>query len=503
LKPVTADLLLQRWDAARAAHPTRPLNRALYECLRGAILDGALSAGTRLPASRELAAELGVSRNSVTHAYDQLLAEGYLRALTGSGTFVSEELPEHVLSMPRHAQGKKRPAEAGPLRGLSRRGGVLVRDALASDLQWGAFMPGVPDVRLFPQRLFARLAARVQRNAPPEWLTYASGGGHPALREALAAHLRHVRSVECEPAQILITEGVHQAVDLVSRVLADPGDAAWMEEPGYWGIRSVLVMNGLRVRGIGIDAEGLKLPGRPPARPPRLIFVSPSHQYPLGSVMSLPRRLELLEFARRHGCWVVEDDYDSDFRFSGHPVPSLQGLAPDGPVIYIGTFSKTLYPGLRIAYVVAPAPLADAFRKAHSELYREGHLITQATLAEFIREGHYAAHIRRMRLVYASRRSALTSLIQTRLGDDWLHPGESNAGLHLVLTLPSTVDDVRVAQRARERGVLVRPLSRYYSGGNGEPGLLLGFACVAEEDMLAPLERLVEALQSGRKSVAS
>jgi GntR family transcriptional regulator/MocR family aminotransferase len=489
--------MLQRWNAARVANPGRAINRTLYECLREAILDGALGAGTRLPASRELASELGASRNSVTHAYEQLLAEGYLRALTGSGTYVAEELPEQVLWSRRAGPSRESStAQQGGLRGLSRRGQALVEGALASHVQWGAFMPGVPDVRLFPQKLFSQLAARVQRKAPPEWLSYATGGGHPPLREALATHLRHVRSVECAPEQILITEGVHQAVDLVSRVLADEGDRAWMEEPGYWGIRSILAMNGVRVQGVPVDSEGLKVPRNADLKPPRLIFVTPSHQYPLGSVMSLPRRLALLDYARRHGSWIVEDDYDSEFRFSGHPIPSLQGLAPTGPVIYIGTFSKTLYPGLRVAYMVLPASLVEAFRKAHSELYREGHLLTQATLAEFICEGHYAAHIRRMRLVYAARRSALTALTDTWLGRDWLHPDESNAGLHLVLSLPDDMNDVKVAQRAFDKGVLVRPLSRYYSGSKSARGLLLGFACVAEEDMLAPFERLVECLRA-------
>lgn len=475
-----------------------PLNRALYECLRGAILDGSLTAGVRLPASRELSHELGVSRNSVTHAYEQLLAEGYLRAVTGSGTYVADVLPDQVLSSRnnRVPSGRNGTARHGSPKGLSRRGQQLVDRALASHEQWGAFIPGVPDVRLFPQKQFLQLAARTQRSAPPEWLSYATGGGHPALRKALAAHLRHVRSVECEPDQILVTEGVHQALDLVSRLLTDEGELAWMEEPGYWGIRNVLGMNGVQVHPVPVDSEGLNLDQAQKGKPPRLIFVTPSHQYPLGSVMSLPRRLALLEYAQRHGSWVVEDDYDSEFRFSGHPIPSLQGLSPQGPVIYIGTFSKTLYPGLRIAYMVLPTALVDAFRKAHSELYREGHMLTQAALAEFIEAGLYSAHIRRMRLVYAARRAALSSLIGTWLGREWIHPDDSNAGLHLVLRLPDGKDDVEVTRRAFAQGVLVRPLGRYYASSEPTPGLLLGFACVAEEEMLEPFEKLVRCIEN-------
>jgi len=494
VKPITADLIAQRWQAALAAPPAQPFNRALYGCLRTAILDGSLPAGTRLPASRELAAELSLSRNTVIDAYGQLLAEGYLRALTGSGTYVAEVLPEQLLWSRQAAPPARQPAASpAPRAGLSRRGRALIEGAQASPRQWGAFVPGVPDIEGFPHRKLAQITARLQRRAPPEWFSYAAGG-HAPLREALALHLRQVRSVMCQADQILITEGVHQAVDLVSRVLADAGDHAWMEEPGYWGIRGVLASNGLRVHGVPVDNEGLDLTRRPRGAAPRLIFVTPSHQYPLGAVMSLPRRQALLELARQHGSWVIEDDYDSEFRFAGHPIPALQGLAPQAPVIYIGTFSKTLYPGLRVAYMVLPEALVDAFRKAHGELYREGHLLTQAALAAFVQEGHYAAHIRRMRLVYAARRAALLSQVRTWLGKGWLHPHDSNAGLHLVLSLPEGLSDTGVAQRALARDVVVRPLSPYYAGRRAQSGLLLGFGCVHEDRMREPFERLLACL---------
>ncbi|MES3004073.1 MAG: PLP-dependent aminotransferase family protein [Pseudomonadota bacterium] len=471
------------------------MNRALYECLRQSIIDGSLPGTSRVPPTRDLAAELGVSRNSVLHAYGQLLAEGYLRALTGSGTYVADVLPEQVM-FARGASGRAAASRPSPAMPLAARGQALVDNSLASPVQWGAFVPGVPDVMAFPHRKFQQLGARRQRQPLPEWLSYASGGGHAGLREALATHLRQARSVRCDADQIVVTEGVHQAIDLASRLLADPRDTAWLEDPGYWGIRNVLAMNGLRVEGIPVDEEGLVLPTSKRKRAPRLIFVTPSHQYPLGSVMSLRRRLALLEYAREHGSWIVEDDYDSEFRFSGHPIPSLQGMTADAPVVYIGTFSKTLYPGLRIAYMVLPKGLVQAFRTAHSELYREGHMLTQATLADFIADGSYAAHIRRMRLIYASRRAALVALVEKRLGAGWLHPHDSNAGLHIVLSLPRGMDDVRAAREARDRGVMVRPLSRYYAGTTGARGLLLGFACVAESDMLAPFERLLEGLRA-------
>jgi len=491
LKTIAGDLLLQRW--AGEGGSAEPLNRRLYECLRRAILDGSLPAGARLPATRELAALLAVSRNTVKYAYEQLLAEGYLRAATGSGTFVADALPEQVLwAAPRAGAGE--PAGAPAAVPLSQRGRRAVAGALAQSQQWGAFMPGVPDVTEFPRRKFEAIASRWRRAPPPEWLTYGSGGGLPALRQALAHYLRQSRSVVCDADQVLITEGVHQAVDLAARLLADAGDRAWLEEPGYWGVRSILAMNGLATQGVPVDAEGLDLAAAPAGPPPRLIFVTPSHQYPLGSIMSLRRRLQLLDYARQHGCWVVEDDYDSEFRFSGHAIPSLQGLTGDAPVVYIGTFSKTLYPGLRVAYMVVPRPLAPAFRTAHAELYREGHLLTQAALAAFIDEGHYAAHIRRMRLVYSQRRAALVALVEERLGAGWIHPHDSNAGLHLVLSLPPALDDVEVARLARARGVLGQPLSRYYGAGRPASGLLLGFACVKPQDMAAPFDALVQCL---------
>ena len=511
MRSIAADLLMQRLAGQRQARSGAPVNRVLYECLREAIRDGSLPASSRLPPTRDLAAELALSRNTVTHAYEQLLAEGYLRTRVGSGTFVADILPDRVLwsggQTPSRAAtngaGARQPASAAR---LSRRGRALVEGASAAAVQWGAFVPGVPDVTGFPHRKFAQISARLWRQPAPELLSYSSGGGHAGLRRELATHLRQARSVHCAPEQIVITEGVHQAVDLIARLLGDAGDRVWVEEPGYWGIRSVLAVNGLQVESVPVDEEGLAPAARHRRTPPRLVFVTPSHQYPLGSVMSLRRRQDLLEYARRHGSWIVEDDYDSEFRFSGYPIPSLQGLEADAPVIYIGTFSKTLYPGLRVAYMVLPRQLAPLFATGRSELYREGHLMTQAALAEFMSAGLYAAHIRRMRLVYAARRAALIALIGTWLGADWLHRLDTNAGLHLVLSLPDWMDDVQVARAALARGVAVRPLSRYYAGRARESGLLLGFACVAEHDMLAPFEILVDCLRrqhaSGRKQAA-
>lgn len=481
MKSICGDLLLQRLGPDGLAAFGKPLNRGLYACIRGAILDGSLPPATRLPPQRDLAAELGLSRNTVMYAYEQLLAEGYLRARTGSGTFVADTAPESYLNATAAMV-----ADAGPreMPGLSARGRRLIDNASASPTQWGAFMPGVPDLRRFPHRRYAQISARLWRNPQPEWLSYSHGGGLPALREAVANHLRVARSVRCDAGQVLITEGIHQAIDLVVRLLGSPGDQAWVEEPGYWGIRSVLQVCDIGMVPMPVDDDGLTLPDTDTtadAPAPRFVFVTPSHQYPMGAVMSLKRRRALLEFARQHGSWIVEDDYDSEFRFSGQPIPSLQGMEPDAPVIYIGTFSKTLYPGLRMGYLVLPRALAASFQTAHADLYRAGHLMTQATVAEFMQAGDYAAHIRRMRPLYARRRAMLADLIERYLGPAALNRQGSNAGLHLVLRLPDDADDVAIAATARDRGIIVRPLSRYYLGQTVQKGLLLGYACVPEE----------------------
>ncbi|WP_092006129.1 PLP-dependent aminotransferase family protein [Polaromonas sp. OV174] len=499
MRSICGDLLLQRLGPDGAAALGKPLNRGLYECLRSAIQDGSLAPATRLPPSRDLAAELGLSRNTVMYAYEQLLAEGYVHARTGSGTFVAATAPESYLNATAAAAAEQRPSA---MSGLSPRGLLLLANASASPRQWGAFMPGVPDVTRFPHRRYAQIAARLWRRPPPEWLSYGHGGGLPALREAVANHLRVARSVRCDADQVLITEGIHQAIDLVVKLLGSSGEQAWVEEPSYWGIRGILQVSDMRVVPMPVDEEGLMLPNGEAGRDapaPRFVFVTPSHQYPLGAVMSLKRRRALLEFAHRNGSWIVEDDYDSEFRFSGQPIPSLQGLEPDAPVIYVGTFSKTLYPGLRMGYLVLPRALAGAFQTAHSDIYRSGHLMTQATIAEFMQAGDYAAHIRRMRLLYAKRRAILAGLVERYLGPAALHEHGSNAGLHLVLRLPDDSDDVAIAEAARQRGIIVRPLSRYFIGSSVQRGLLLGYACVPEEAIAPAFELLLGCLDQGKR----
>ncbi|MDH2067202.1 PLP-dependent aminotransferase family protein [Pantoea sp. GD03673] len=466
-----ADHLLAQLQFLR----TGSLHQRLLNCMQTAIAEEVFPRGSRLPPTRDLARELGVSRNTVMHVYESLMAQGYVTARTGSGTWIAETLPENALQS--DAIADLQAVRAQPPATLSKRGASLLGHATASPYQWGAFVPGAPDVTEFPHKLFSQIQARLNREPDVHRLVYSSGGGCPDLRHALVDYLRVARSVRADADQILITEGVHQAVDLVTRVLCDPGDRVWMEEPGYWGTRNLLRMNGLKIRAMPVDEQGL-VPDSGPA--PKMVFVTPSHQYPLGVHLSLARRQALISLARRHQSWIVEDDYDSEFRFSGQPHPSLQGLEADAPVIYMGTFSKTLYPALRIGYMVVPKPLAQPLRIAAAELYRGGHLLIQRALAEFIRLGHYMAHIRRMRLLYRQRRQFLCRLIERYLGPAFLPAFNHEAGLHLVMPLPASADDVAIAAEALKRGVKVRPLSQYYMHPQEARGLLLGYACINE-----------------------
>jgi len=486
LESLSSDLLLQRL----AEQSDEKLYKRLYSAIRSTILDGSLLPSSRLPATRDLAKVLDLSRNTVLTVYDQLQAEGYLLTRAGSGTFVAETLPDSYLSS--ESVPDQLPVSSRHIK-LSQRGCTLLGDASASPEQWGAFIPGVPDVTAFPHHLFSKIQARINRRPAPQELSYSNQGGHPELRHALVDYLRVARSVRCTADQILITEGIHQAIDLVTRLLCDPGDTVWLEEPGYWGIRNILHMNEVKIHPLPVDKSGLVLPKNIETKP-RLTFVTPSHQYPLGSVMSLGRRQRLLAMAAKTGSWIIEDDYDSEFRFSGQPIPALQGLQSDAPVIYIGTFSKTLYPALRIGYVVIPKPLMKPLKTAHSELYRGGHLLIQRALGQFIQEGHYAAHIRRMRLLYAKRRAFLVELIESHLGKTALSEFNSNAGLHLILNLPDNSNDVAICAAANAEGVLVRPLSRYYMLDNARQGLLMGFACVPEEQMAKAFTLLLDCI---------
>jgi GntR family transcriptional regulator/MocR family aminotransferase len=468
------------------------MNRQIYRLIREAILTQRLSARTQVPSSRTLARDLGVSRNTVIYAYDQLLAEGYLETKAASGTFVTDTVPDDLPQREGGEPGVCRQIEEQP---LSSRGAALVRQAGAMESQWGAFMPGVPDVTQFPNKIWCRLHNKHWRRPSSSLLTYGKGAGHAPLREAIAEYLRVARSVACEGSQVIITTGVHQSIDLATKMLGEYGDRAWVEEPCYWGTRNVLESQGIATVAVPVDEEGLQIAAAA-GPPPRFIFTTPSHQYPLGAILSLARRRALLEYAAANGAWIVEDDYDSEFRYHGRALPSLQGMDAHGRVLYMGTFSKTLFPGLRIGFLVVPRHLAAAFATGVSELYRGGQVYTQAVLADFIAEGHFASHVRRMRKLYAQRLSLLRAAIASEFGESMRTDGAS-AGLHLTLHLPDNVDDYAISCAAAKAGVIARPLSAYYHGeGRVQRGLILGYACVPDEHIASCFARLAAVIRA-------
>lgn len=506
----TEALLTLRLDPAT----TTPLFRQVYDGIRRGILEGMLEPGARLPATRGLARELGVSRNTVLNAYEQLLAEGYLEGRIGSGTSVPRTLPEEMLQVRPPGQARRLPYPQGrrlPVRvgqaarlpqdrqRLSRRGELLAGSWTPVLRSEGArpFRPGIPALDEFPLAAWMRLVARHHRRPSPELLGYDHPAGYAPLRQAIAAHLGPARAVPCMPEQVLVTTGSQQGLDLVARLLLDAGEAAWVEDPGYPGARAALRGAEVALVPVPVDADGLDVAAGAAARPDaRLVYVSPSHQYPLGVTMTLPRRLALLEWARRANAWVVEDDYDSEFRYAGRPLAALQGLDRDGRVIYLGTFSKTLYPALRLGYLIMPPDLVDAFVAARAVTDRQAPTLMQAVVADFLREGHFLRHVRRMRTLYAERQETLLRAARRELVG-LLEVRPCATGLHLVGRLPARQDD-RVASAAAARaGVVAPPLSAYYAEHPEQGGLLLGYAGSDGRQIRDGVRRLAVALRDG------
>jgi GntR family transcriptional regulator / MocR family aminotransferase len=482
-----------------------PLHRQLYDEIRAAVLTGRLSASARLPSSRALAADLAISRNTVAGAFDQLLAEGYIESRPGAGTFVAKELPEELL---RVSPGAPTSAAHGTLAPqLSNRGRMLASTPVAPSTRDGAsacaFRPGIPALDAFPRDLWARIAARQYRQSKFDIFSYGDPAGHPPLRRAIAEYLRAARGVNCTWEQVIVTSGSQQALDLAARVLLDPGDTAWVEDPGYFGARGAWTAAGVTCMPVPVDAEGLSVAqGELLAPQARMVYVSPSHQYPLGVTMSLARRMALLAWARRGGAnvlgrWIAEDDYDSEFRYSGRPLAALQGLDTGGRVIYIGTFSKVLFPALRLGYMVVPAGTVDAFAGARALADRHPPGPSQALVAEFLMEGHFARHVRRMRTLYAERQAALISAAH-REWDGLLEVSPADAGMHLVAWLPEGTSDREASNRAAAAGVSAPPLSAYchaaIHGAIARPALLLGYSAVNARKIQEGARRLSVAM---------
>lgn len=478
-------------------HAGEPLHRQLYDELRGSILSGRLPPGSRLPASRELAALSGVSRNTVMLAFEQLRAEGYISGRLGSGTYVAEALPEHAMSpttvpaIPNPATGTRRP--------VSQRGERLARVQFAPGghpVAGQAFRSGLPALDQFPHELWRQVLNRRLSQSLSNSLAYDDPRGFEPMRRAIAAHLSEARGARCSPDQIIVTLGAQQALDLAVRVLADPGDAVLMEDPGYFAARALFEGEGLDIVPVPVDGEGMDVAAGIRARPDaRLAYVTPSHQHPLGVMMSLPRRLALLAWAEREGAWIIEDDYASEYRYAGRPLAALQGIDHHGRVIYVGTFSKTLYPALRMGYLVAPPDLAPLLATARQLIDRQPPAFAQLAVADFIAEGHYARHLRRMRKLYAERQAMLIDVIASEIGAPLdLPPAE--AGMNLVAWLPADIDDRAVDCAAAKLGVQASAVSNYSRRPLPRPGLVLGYTGIDRPVMVEGARKLGQAIRT-------
>lgn len=483
-------LILRLEDSSRT-----PLYAQLYNSLREAILEGRLRVGIRLPSTRELATELGISRNTVMNAYAQLQAEGYLEGRVGFGTCVSSSLPDDLLQV-RAQEAHEPDSRSG--RGLSKRGTLLSgAPPTVSDYQDRphAFQPGLPALEEFPSRVWRNLYNKVWRRPPRELLGYGDPTGYRPLREAISDHLCATRAVRCSWEQVVVVAGSQQALDLSARLLLDPGNAAWVENPGYPGARAALTGAGARLIPVPVDEHGLDVSaGEAACRDARLAYVTPSHQYPLGATMSLPRRLDLLDWAQRSDAWILEDDYDSEYRYSGRPFEALQGLDAEGRVVYVGTFSKVLFPALRLGYLVVPQDLVEAFTAARELSDLHSPSIEQAVLADFIADGHFIRHIRRMRALYADRQEILVEAASQDLAGA-LEVRSAESGLHLVGRLSENADDRAASRLAAVHGVETIPLSWYADGPSRHRGLMLGYAAVSESEIREGTSRLAVALE--------
>jgi len=471
----------------------KPLHRQIYDAYRAVIVGGMLRPGQRVPSTRGLAVELGISRIPVLSAYAQLLAEGYFESRVGTGTAVSVSLPDQTVSPT--SRGLHAPAAVrsiGPVAKYSLLAGPI--DSPAWLRGWGAFGVGQVDFDQFPFSVWNSLMTRHCRSLSTKYLDYGNPMGLKELRSAIATYLRTSRGVRCEDDQIMIVSGSQQALDICARVLLESGSQVWMEEPGYRFARSVFALNRCRVVPVPVDKEGLNVAaGVKHCRDARAVLVTPSHQYPLGFTMSASRRMQLLDWADRSRSWVLEDDYDSDYRYENLPISSLQGLDRNARVVYIGTFSKVLFPSLRLGYLVLPGELIERFRAVRLAMDIGPATFHQAVLADFIREGHFSRHIRRMRSLYRERRNLLLNSLRAEFGYSLEVTGEQ-AGMHFCVVFDG-INDRETAQNAARSNLWLVPLSSSYAGKISQRGFILGFGSTRTEEIATATRKVRSALE--------
>ena len=471
-------------------------NRWLYEALRAKILEGGLRPGARLPATRDLARQYGLARGTIVNAFEQLKSEGYVDGSVGSGTYVSKILPDELLQVPRE-NGTGRSAPRKRRRRVSDYAG---RVSLFPNLEIRpsrAFRANTPALDLFPTTLWAQVAARRLRRVSTNLLLGCGPMGYTPLRQAVATYLSTSRGVKCVPEQVAIISGVQEALDLAARLFLNPGDRVCMENPGYPGAAIAFQAGGAKISAIRLDDEGMQVQDVS-MRGARLVYVTPGHQFPVGVTMSLARRLRLLEWAGKSGALILEDDYDSEYRYVGRPVPALQGLDRHGLVMFTGSFSKVLFPSLRLGYLVLPPDLVDYVSTTLSVTNRHAPLLEQAVLCDFITEGHFGRHLRRMREVYAERLSVLLECARHSL-TGLLEISGVEAGLQTAAWLHSGLDSELAAAVAAKREVEVTPLGRYSHGRMEREGLQLGFAAVDSKEIRRGVRELAIALEVASK----
>lgn len=479
-----------------------PLYRQIYESVRRAILSGELFPGKQLPASRFLAEQLGVARTTVVNTYDQLLAEGYLESRTGAGTFVAAHLPEEFLSAPDVRQQRNQTETPKRNLKLSRYGKNVFEESPtilrnSPETPAVAFQHGLAAIDEFPFDVWTKLANKIYRTLPRDRFGYGEPAGFYPLREAAAAHLKSARAVNCSPEQIIITTGAQHAFDLIGRVLLAPGAEVLIENPCYTGAKQAFQSFEAKLVPVPVDENGFNLSATlKKNRKARLACVTPSHQFPLGVTMSLSRRLQLLEWANKAESWIIEDDYDSEFRYAGRPLASLQGLDRNGRVLYIGTFSKTIFPALRLGCLVVPPDLVQVFTAVRALNGSHSPLIDQATLAEFITEGHFARHIRRMRRLYEERQEILISEAKKHLAG-FLDIKKSVSGMHIICWLNEGVKDTLVAEEAAALGVKASAVSSYsLTKWQQRGGLVLGYTAIGEKQIRKGIKQLARAMEN-------
>jgi GntR family transcriptional regulator/MocR family aminotransferase len=468
---------------------SKPLHKQIYDGFLLAIVGGNIRPGQRVPSSRTLSVELGISRIPVLNAYAQLLAEGYFESRKGAGTFVSESLPESLTI----CEEKTPPPvqEGSGPRPIARRALLLTKFARPPWVGgWGAFSVHQPAFDRFPFPIWSNLITRHSKGPSLSAIHNTDPRGSESCREAICNYLRTARAVRCDPSQVMVVAGSQQALEISARVLLGNATAVWVEEPGYRLARSVFQGAGCRLVPVPVDEDGMIVSaGIKQCPTARAAYVTPSHQYPLGSTMSASRRMQLLNWAQSSGSWIIEDDYDSEYRFESMPIASLQGLDRNARVIYVGTFSKVLFPSLRLGYIVIPPDLADHFIAVRTSMDIFPPYLHQEVITDFMREGHFARHIRRMRLLYSERRTALVENIRDQFGS-CLEVHGTQAGMHLAVTLPKGLSDHEIATRAARKGLWLWPLSPSYLSEVPRQGFILGFGNTAVEDMSRAVSQL-------------